>query len=672
MKPAKIKNIFLIVFLSFMILQPLLDIFYLYTNSVISIFKFSPATIIRMIVMLLLFITSFIWFKNKNKYKYLIIFGIIFIIYAFLHHYNSLMFYSEHGNYTYSTLKEFFYLIRMLMPLLLIFITYEKRLTFKQISIIIVSVSLIFSIIMIVTNIFEVAITSYNAGDKIIKANIFDWFKAGIYEKYGYDYIASKGIFHMANQISATFLCLLTLNIYIYIASKKNINLITIILLTISMFMLGTRIASFGSLIIIIVMIIMYVFFEKIISKNSLNIKKILYLTLIVFAVLSVLKFTPVMNRQYITDKDQFDGVKKEDLVKLVNFISESNEKEINAKTEKELETIKKEKVEYVRKNYEKFGVDEVYIDGLYPYDSDVDFWLNEMTIPFEQRANHRQLKRDITKRVISVNNNNYDYIVGMSFTRMRNALIYMENDIFVHLYSIGIIGIILFILPYLIIVLYALYHMIKNKDNFNYLNMTYILCIGLVFVAGILSGNVFDEWIVTLFLAFICGLLLTNLKKIKKEKRVLFISSTGGHLSELLQLKPLIEEYDSYIITEKTKSNLSLKNKFNHVFYLVYGTKKNLFTYFFIFGFNILKSFYYFIKIRPRVVVTTGTHTAVPMCYIAKLFGSKVIFIETFANSKTKTVAGRIVYPIADTFIVQWESMLELYPKAVLGGWIY
>lgn len=154
--------------------------------------------------------------------------------------------------------------------------------------------------------------------------------------------------------------------------------------------------------------------------------------------------------------------------------------------------------------------------------------------------------------------------------------------------------------------------------------------------------------------------------------KKVVFISSTGGHLNELLQLQPLMKEYDSYIITEKTKSNLSLKDKFDKVYYLIYGTKKNLITYFFKFGFNIIKSLYFFIKIRPNVIVTTGTHTAVPMCYIAKFFRSKVIFIETFANRNTKTVAGKLVYPIADTFIVQWESMLELYPKAILGGWIY
>lgn len=154
--------------------------------------------------------------------------------------------------------------------------------------------------------------------------------------------------------------------------------------------------------------------------------------------------------------------------------------------------------------------------------------------------------------------------------------------------------------------------------------------------------------------------------------KKVVFISSTGGHLNELLQLKPLIKKYNSYIITEKTKSNLSLKDKFDKVYYLIYGTKKNLFTYFFKFSFNILKSLFLFMKIRPNVIITTGTHTAVPMCYIGKIFGSKIIYIETFANSKTKTVAGRLVYPIADNFIVQWESMLELYPKAIFGGWIY
>ena len=155
--------------------------------------------------------------------------------------------------------------------------------------------------------------------------------------------------------------------------------------------------------------------------------------------------------------------------------------------------------------------------------------------------------------------------------------------------------------------------------------------------------------------------------------KKVLFISSTGGHLTELLELKPLFDKYDYHIITEKTDSNKSLKEIYgNRVSYLKYGTKEYMLKYIFIFPFNIIKSFYYFLKIKPDAVVTTGSHTAIPMCYIAKLFRKKVIYIETFANMYTKTLAGRIAYPIADLFIVQWESMLEMYEKAVYGGWIF
>lgn len=154
--------------------------------------------------------------------------------------------------------------------------------------------------------------------------------------------------------------------------------------------------------------------------------------------------------------------------------------------------------------------------------------------------------------------------------------------------------------------------------------------------------------------------------------KKVLFISSTGGHLNELLQLKDLFNKYDSYIVTEKTESNKVLKDKYNNVSYLLYGTRKNILKYFIIFTINIIKSLILYIKIKPKVIVTTGTHTAVPMCYIGKIFGSKIIWIETFANSKTKTLSGKFVYPIANVFIVQWESMLELYPKAICGGWIY
>lgn len=155
--------------------------------------------------------------------------------------------------------------------------------------------------------------------------------------------------------------------------------------------------------------------------------------------------------------------------------------------------------------------------------------------------------------------------------------------------------------------------------------------------------------------------------------KKVLFISSTGGHLSEMMMLNDLFKKYDYHIITEKTKTTKDLKKKYNKKLnYLIYGTKDHKLTYPFKLLINCFISLFLYIKIRPDFIVTTGAHTAGPMCCIGKIFGSKIIYIETFANIYTKTITGRLIYKFADLFIVQWESLLELYPKATYGGWIY
>lgn len=160
---------------------------------------------------------------------------------------------------------------------------------------------------------------------------------------------------------------------------------------------------------------------------------------------------------------------------------------------------------------------------------------------------------------------------------------------------------------------------------------------------------------------------------KKNKKKKVLFISSTGGHLNELLQLAPLFEKYDYKIITEKDKANEKLKEQYGEkLYFLPYGTRAKLFTYIFKYFYLCLRTVYLYLRIRPKVIITTGTHTAGPMCILGKLFGSKVVYIETIANTNKKTATGKLIYPIADLFIVQWEEMLKLYPKAVYGGTIY
>lgn len=154
--------------------------------------------------------------------------------------------------------------------------------------------------------------------------------------------------------------------------------------------------------------------------------------------------------------------------------------------------------------------------------------------------------------------------------------------------------------------------------------------------------------------------------------KKVMFISSTGGHFNELMKLEPLFKNYKVTVVTESSSNKKKLKNEYRkyNIHFLLKKSKYKIVSLFNLF-INCFISLFYFAKYRPKYIVTTGAHTAGPMCCIGKIFRSKIIFIETMANINTPTKTGRIIYKFADLFIVQWEEMLKVYPNAVYGGWI-
>lgn len=167
--------------------------------------------------------------------------------------------------------------------------------------------------------------------------------------------------------------------------------------------------------------------------------------------------------------------------------------------------------------------------------------------------------------------------------------------------------------------------------------------------------------------IALFC-MFLRNIHKIlvvSIMKKVLFISSTGGHLRELMKLEPLFKMYDYSIITEKDLTTKKLSKKYK-IYYVPYSTRSKLIRYFLKYSIVILKSIVLFIKIKPDAIVSTGTHTAIPICFLGKIFKKKIVYIETYANITRKSLTGKIIYPISDLFIVQWKEMKKLYPKSI------
>lgn len=151
--------------------------------------------------------------------------------------------------------------------------------------------------------------------------------------------------------------------------------------------------------------------------------------------------------------------------------------------------------------------------------------------------------------------------------------------------------------------------------------------------------------------------------------KKICFIASTGGHFEQLMMLKPLMDKYDNFIITEKTDYSVNKENR--KVYYLT-QVNRNEIMFIFKMIINTLKSLRLFIKEKPEVIISTGALSTIPMCLIGKLFRRKLIFIESFAKVNSPTLTGKLLYKFADQFYVQWEQMKEHYPNAIFKGGIY
>lgn len=153
------------------------------------------------------------------------------------------------------------------------------------------------------------------------------------------------------------------------------------------------------------------------------------------------------------------------------------------------------------------------------------------------------------------------------------------------------------------------------------------------------------------------------------KERKICFAASSGGHLEQLMLLRPLYEKYDSYLVTERQNYQCAVRGL--PVFYVLPINRTDRF-----FGLklicNTVKSLMIVIKNRPDAVISTGALAAVPVIFWAKLLGARVIYIESFSKVNSPTLSGRLVYRLADQFYVQWEEMKKIYPGAICRGGIY
>ena len=59
--------------------------------------------------------------------------------------------------------------------------------------------------------------------------------------------------------------------------------------------------------------------------------------------------------------------------------------------------------------------------------------------------------------------------------------------------------------------------------------------------------------------------------------------------------------------------------------------------------------------RTKATVILSTGAGLAVPFFVAGKLLRRKLVYVESLTRTESVSLSGRIVYPLADEFFVQW-----------------
>ena len=145
---------------------------------------------------------------------------------------------------------------------------------------------------------------------------------------------------------------------------------------------------------------------------------------------------------------------------------------------------------------------------------------------------------------------------------------------------------------------------------------------------------------------------------------KICIAAQAGGHLSQLLQIENVWKDKLHFFVT--TEQVIARELKKRAPVYLVRHANRK-------YPFLLVLLFFQCARIvyleKPDMVISSGAAAGCIMCFLAKLIGSKVIWIDSIAMIEKLSLSGKIVKHFADLFLVQWPDLVKQYKHVKYVG---
>lgn len=495
-------------------LHPIVELDYLAYDFL----GFRLTTIVNILLLPSLAILTFFLFEDNKKRT--IIFSAIYALILgayFLVHVNVLndilpKLYLT-GNFYFSIVDEILYTVTMFTPLVYIWVFNKQNVNENTLKKIVLTLSTTVTLPVVISNIFVFGQSTY--GDYTID-NIFSWFSLPFSEYNRPKYYATKFFFEEGNTTGVLLLMILPFLFYFFLreVNKKSKVLIgvEVFLQILAMYMLSTRVASYGTILICVAMLAIYAIlillkYEKV---NKVFISFMLLMTVVSSV---IYPFCPAYQNQLINAQD-YGFLKADDYLK-------DEADGIFREKEGTLEKYSEEWFGFYTFMFEAYSyminvTPPVYYTEWYNYRHDPEFWVRLIfDHPLEERVNGRQIQKIFM---------NYKWneltetekMTGMGYGPFMRGSMIIEQDFTRQLYAFGYVGEVLYMGPWVLLTAYlAIKLLFGYKDRkWNYLNIICLMSTCLGFVSSYMSGHVMDELSTSLIIALSMGVLFSRLKR--------------------------------------------------------------------------------------------------------------------------------------------------------------
>ncbi len=485
----------------FLMLQPILELLLaVFKDNVFSVGNISFATLIRYgLFIVLLFMTIIPNLKRKSTRVFMCSL-VLYLIYFVVHYMNiktfNVIILGE--NMQKSLFAAAIYISKFIVPVSVVYFTYLLEFSYKEIKNSILFVSIFVSLVLIITNIAGIDYMAYSfEKNDPVAASIIKWFDPS-YKYNEWRMLTSRGLYPSGNELSSLLIILLPMVTWIALKEKKNYYFVIVLVQMIAMLLIGTRIAVYGEIGVLVAVFIIWLL-DRMFSKSIIEKGKVIRICALAIIFSVFFLKSPFFHRIIVGEG-----------------VNNSYEK----REEKEIELSKDDNTEnriFVKTNYMNSMIPEDMVLEKYDYIEHTEFWVHIIKdVDIAKRDNARKLKTLILEDIKDCKNSKLDWWLGIG-----EIPIYPERDYIAQKYYIGVIGVAIFLVPFVILALVSLiYNLIKLFGKKIDGEQIVVLFSLFIFIGtAYLAGHAIEPIYINSFIGMLSGFLLIKLLYRNKNK---------------------------------------------------------------------------------------------------------------------------------------------------------